>query len=160
MRLRAGSYEILGNDTQVLVHFDIFKFTASSSSLNRCQMTMQAFLAGLYPPVDWSKWDSSINWQPIPISLDNPLLRMRNVEDCKTQKDLWNTVINADTPQGKILYATHKVRICLCKILWKSLEICEEICKENRTFTIILWMYHMYILHMQCMCIEKNNIYL
>lgn len=73
-------------------------------------MTMQTFLAGLYPPADWSKWDS-LNWQPIPIGINDELLRAYNIDDCTAQKDAWKPVENAETPEGKKLYDNNKVMV-------------------------------------------------
>ncbi|KAK6015096.1 hypothetical protein OSTOST_19487 [Ostertagia ostertagi] len=56
-----------------------------SSSANRCQMTLQVVLAGLYRPVGWADWDPSRNlvWSPVPYTIDDPMLRMYAVNECK-----------------------------------------------------------------------------
>ncbi|XP_022921280.1 venom acid phosphatase Acph-1 [Onthophagus taurus] len=38
-----------------------------SSYADRCQMSAQLFLAGLYPPMDDQIWNSDLLWQPIPL---------------------------------------------------------------------------------------------
>ena len=38
-----------------------------SSYADRCQMSAQLLLAGLYPPVKEQIWNTNIMWQPIPV---------------------------------------------------------------------------------------------
>lgn len=47
-----------------------------SSYAERCHMTAQLLLTGLFPPVKEQKWTSELPWQPVPIhssprNLDN-----------------------------------------------------------------------------------------
>ncbi len=74
-------------------------------------MSMQTFLAGLYPPVDWSKWNPNLNWQPIPIGLNDELLHTQNIDDCKEIQDAWKWVTSAKNPDAKKLLENYKVTL-------------------------------------------------
>jgi len=39
----------------------------TSSDEERCLMSAESNLAGLYPPTPQEMWNSTLNWQPIPI---------------------------------------------------------------------------------------------
>lgn len=79
-------------------NYNVSQYTATSSSAERCQMTMQTFNAGLFPPTDWAVWNTSLNWQPVPVGIDNPLLRMYAVSDCPSQVEGWKEVDDMKTP--------------------------------------------------------------
>jgi len=53
---------------------------AWSSSAERCQQTLQSVMSGFFPPKGRSIWSTSLNWQPIPYEINDPLLRMYNVK--------------------------------------------------------------------------------
>jgi hypothetical protein len=74
-------------------------------------MTMQTFLAGLYPPVDWSKWNANVNWQPIPIGINDELLQIKKIDDCIAEKEAWNAATSAKAPAVKELLESNKVML-------------------------------------------------
>lgn len=76
-------------------------------------MTMQAFLAGLYPPFDWSKWDPNLDWQPIPIGIDDPLLQMSNIDECIAYGESYSSTNSVKNPAARKLYENNKVRLSL-----------------------------------------------
>jgi prostatic aicd phosphatase len=79
---------------------------AISSSAERCQQTTQLALAGLYPPVGWSKWNKDLNWQPIPVKIDDQMLRTYATK-CPKSDEVWKPVDNAQTEPGKSILAKH-----------------------------------------------------
>lgn len=42
-------------------------------------MTLQAILAGLYPPRSYAVWNLALDWTPVPYTIDDPMLRMYSV---------------------------------------------------------------------------------
>ncbi|KAK0427126.1 hypothetical protein QR680_010074 [Steinernema hermaphroditum] len=62
-----------------------------SSSANRCQMTLQAALAGFYPPKSYADW-SEIDWTPVPYTIDDPMLRMYAVSPCPASDAGWQPI--------------------------------------------------------------------
>ena len=68
---------------------------AFSSSAPRCQMTLQALLAGLFPPRP--QWQPGLDWQPIPYTVDDRLLRMYKTS-CPRSKSLWDHIGKDQTP--------------------------------------------------------------
>ena len=38
-----------------------------SSAHDRCLMSAEVVLAGLYPPVGYQVWNDGLHWQPIPV---------------------------------------------------------------------------------------------
>lgn len=72
-----------------------------SSSANRCQMTLQVVLVGLYRPVGWAVWDSnsSLSWSPVPYSINDPMLRMYAVEECKNIDKVWKPIDEDSLPK-------------------------------------------------------------
>ncbi|OQV18395.1 putative Testicular acid phosphatase-like protein [Hypsibius exemplaris] len=61
--------------------FSPSKIKAYSSSAERCQMTLQSAMAGLYRPNKGrANWNAALSWQPIPYEISDPLLRMYNVK--------------------------------------------------------------------------------
>ncbi|KHJ90420.1 histidine acid phosphatase [Oesophagostomum dentatum] len=74
-----------------------------SSSANRCQMTLQVALAGLYKPVDWADWDVSgvLPWSPVPYTIDDPMLRMYSVKECKNSDKVWKPIDDDTLPSLK-----------------------------------------------------------
>lgn len=79
-------------------HFQPSETKAWSSSANRCQMTLQSALAGIYPPKERSEWSKTVEWQPIPYTIDNQLLRMYAVDECKEQADAWKPISDDNLP--------------------------------------------------------------
>ncbi|CAJ0601964.1 unnamed protein product [Cylicocyclus nassatus] len=71
-----------------------------SSSANRCQMTLQVALAGLYKPVGWAEWDTSggLPWSPVPYAIDDPMLRMYSVKECKNSDKVWKPIDDDTLP--------------------------------------------------------------
>jgi hypothetical protein len=43
------------------------EFLMKSSANDRCLMSAQAVLAGLYPPKGMQVWNPDLKWQPIPV---------------------------------------------------------------------------------------------
>ncbi|TKR62910.1 hypothetical protein L596_026812 [Steinernema carpocapsae] len=76
-----------------------------SSSANRCQMTLQAALAGLYPPKTYAAW-GSFDWTPVPYSIDDPLLRMYAVEGCPNSDKAWKPI--SEDKLGDLVELTQK----------------------------------------------------
>ncbi|VDM67792.1 unnamed protein product [Strongylus vulgaris] len=71
-----------------------------SSSANRCQMTLQVALAGLYKPVGWAEWDTSggLPWSPVPYTIDDPMLRMYAVKECRNNDKVWKPIDDDTLP--------------------------------------------------------------
>ncbi|RCN29155.1 histidine acid phosphatase [Ancylostoma caninum] len=71
-----------------------------SSSANRCQMTLQVALAGLYKPVGWAEWDvsSGLMWTPVPYDINDPMLRMYAVKECKNSDKVWKPIDGDSLP--------------------------------------------------------------
>ncbi len=72
-------------------------------------MTMQTFLAGLYPPVNWSKWDENLNWQPIPFGIDDALLAMWNIDECVAWGESFDSTNSIENPAAKEIYENNQV---------------------------------------------------
>ncbi|TKR96320.1 hypothetical protein L596_010356 [Steinernema carpocapsae] len=69
-----------------------------SSSANRCQMTLQAALAGLYPPQSYAVFDSALDWTPVPYTIDDPMLRMYAVSPCPNSDAAWRPISQDTLP--------------------------------------------------------------
>ncbi|GMT13623.1 hypothetical protein PFISCL1PPCAC_4920, partial [Pristionchus fissidentatus] len=81
-----------------------------SSSANRCQMTLQAALAGLFDPVDWADWNRGKldHWSPVPYTIDDPLLRMYSVKGCANSDQAWDPISKDTLPDLKELVERSK----------------------------------------------------
>jgi len=55
-------------------------------------MTLQCALAGIFPPKDFSKWNSFLAWTPVPYQIDDPMLRMYAVSPCPTSDAAWQPI--------------------------------------------------------------------
>uniref|UniRef100_A0A915PPW3 Uncharacterized protein n=1 Tax=Setaria digitata TaxID=48799 RepID=A0A915PPW3_9BILA len=55
-----------------------------TSSANRCQMTLQVVMAGLYPPDAFAEWNHALEWSPVPYTIDDPMLQIHLVPNCST----------------------------------------------------------------------------
>ncbi|XP_015190022.1 PREDICTED: venom acid phosphatase Acph-1-like [Polistes dominula] len=71
---------------------------ARTTDYSRTKMSLQLVLAGLFPPINIQKWDTNINWQPIPYTYvptieDNILLPM----DCPLYSEEYQRVLK--TPE-------------------------------------------------------------
>ncbi|OQV19485.1 putative Testicular acid phosphatase-like protein [Hypsibius exemplaris] len=64
----------------VPAEFNPSQVKAYSSSAERCQMTLQTCMAGLFPPQGRQEWSNSLHWQAVPYEISDPLLRMYNVK--------------------------------------------------------------------------------
>uniref|UniRef100_A0A183V3I1 Histidine acid phosphatase n=1 Tax=Toxocara canis TaxID=6265 RepID=A0A183V3I1_TOXCA len=73
------------------------KFYTSSAS--RCQMTLQALLAGFYPPDTFAEWNPALDWTPVPYIVDDPMLRMYAVSNCPKSDEAWAPIINDMLPK-------------------------------------------------------------
>uniref|UniRef100_A0A914CD73 Uncharacterized protein n=1 Tax=Acrobeloides nanus TaxID=290746 RepID=A0A914CD73_9BILA len=69
-----------------------------SSSANRCQMTLQVTLAGLYPPRSFALWNLALDWSPVPYAIDDPMLRMYAVK-CPKSDEAWAPITNDLLPE-------------------------------------------------------------
>uniref|UniRef100_A0A914VCX2 Uncharacterized protein n=1 Tax=Plectus sambesii TaxID=2011161 RepID=A0A914VCX2_9BILA len=69
-----------------------------SSSANRCQMTLQSALAGIFPPKDFSEWNSLLGWTPVPYQIDDPMLRMYAVSPCPKSDAAWQPITDDTLP--------------------------------------------------------------
>ncbi|OQV19487.1 putative Testicular acid phosphatase-like protein [Hypsibius exemplaris] len=68
------------------------QFKAISSSADRAQQTMQACMAGFYPTKGRNAQGYSLSWQPIPYGINDPLLRMYNVDPCPGYKSAYQAI--------------------------------------------------------------------
>uniref|UniRef100_A0AC34QIF7 Acid phosphatase n=1 Tax=Panagrolaimus sp. JU765 TaxID=591449 RepID=A0AC34QIF7_9BILA len=62
-----------------------------TSSSSRTQMTLQAVLAGLFPPRSFAVWNLALDWSPVPYQIDDPMLRMFNVT-CPESDSVWKPI--------------------------------------------------------------------
>ncbi|VDN53623.1 unnamed protein product [Dracunculus medinensis] len=51
-----------------------------TSELNNCQMTLQAILAGIYPPDTFAEWNQALDWTPVPYTINDTLLTVDDLE--------------------------------------------------------------------------------
>lgn len=51
--------------------YDPKEVSIQSTPKDRTIMSAQCFLAGLYPPKTSQLWNQDLNWQPIPVYLQN-----------------------------------------------------------------------------------------
>ncbi|PIO74510.1 hypothetical protein TELCIR_03481 [Teladorsagia circumcincta] len=60
----------------------------------RTANTLQVILAGMYKPVGWADWDPSreLVWSPVPYTIDDPMLRMYAVKECKNSDKVWKPI--------------------------------------------------------------------
>ncbi|OQV19486.1 putative Testicular acid phosphatase-like protein [Hypsibius exemplaris] len=72
-----------------------------TSSADRCQMTMQTFMAGFFPPKGRALWNYNLNWQPIPYQINDPLLRMYNVNPCPAYKAAYQPISDDNAPAAR-----------------------------------------------------------
>ncbi|GMS84331.1 hypothetical protein PENTCL1PPCAC_6506 [Pristionchus entomophagus] len=81
-----------------------------SSSANRCQMTLQSALAGVFDPSDWADWntDQLDHWSPVPYSIDDPLLRMYSVKGCVNSDKAWDPISKDSLPDLRELVERSK----------------------------------------------------
>ncbi|GMT14396.1 hypothetical protein PFISCL1PPCAC_5693 [Pristionchus fissidentatus] len=81
-----------------------------SSSANRCQMTLQSAVAGIYVPNDWADWNKKRldNWSPVPYTIDDPLLRMYSVKGCVESDQAWDPISKDTLPDLKELVERSK----------------------------------------------------
>ncbi|GAB1867870.1 Lysosomal acid phosphatase [Camponotus japonicus] len=76
---------------------------ARSSDFERTKMSLQLVLAGLFPPISVQRWNSHLNWQPIPTSYmqrvdDNLIL----TDECPQYLNEYNRVLTLPEVQTKI----------------------------------------------------------
>jgi len=62
-----------------------------TSSASRTQMTLQAVLAGLFPPRSFAVWNLALDWSPVPYTIDDPMLRMYSVA-CPESDTAWKPI--------------------------------------------------------------------
>ncbi|GMR36563.1 hypothetical protein PMAYCL1PPCAC_06758, partial [Pristionchus mayeri] len=81
-----------------------------SSSANRCQMTLQTALAGLFDPQGWADWNKETldHWSPVPYSIDDPLLRMYSVKGCVNSDKAWDPISHDSLPDLRELVERSK----------------------------------------------------
>ena len=60
-------------------------------------MTLQTAMAGLWPLKARAKWNDKLDWQPIPYEINDPLLRMYNV-DCPQYKTVYQPISDDNCP--------------------------------------------------------------
>ncbi|KAL6447432.1 hypothetical protein ACFW04_001556 [Cataglyphis niger] len=76
---------------------------ARSSDFERTKVSLQLVLTGLFPPTGVQRWNSRLNWQPIPTSYiprvdDNLILS----DECPQYLNEYNRVLNLPEVQAKI----------------------------------------------------------
>ncbi|GMS83044.1 hypothetical protein PENTCL1PPCAC_5219 [Pristionchus entomophagus] len=81
-----------------------------SSSANRCQMTLQSALAGVYDPTKWADWNKRKleHWSPVPYTTDDPMLRMYSVKGCVNSDKAWDPISKDTLPDLKELIAKNQ----------------------------------------------------
>jgi hypothetical protein len=79
-----------------------------SSSANRCQMTLQSALAGVFPPQDFADWNTKLDWTPVPYQIDDAMLRMYAVAPCPNSDAAWQPITDDNLPELLNLTRAHK----------------------------------------------------
>ncbi|GMR33671.1 hypothetical protein PMAYCL1PPCAC_03866 [Pristionchus mayeri] len=81
-----------------------------SSSANRCQMTLQSAVAGVFDPSDWADWNKEKldHWSPVPYTIDDPMLRMYSVKGCVNSDSAWEPISKDTLPELKKLVKKSK----------------------------------------------------
>ncbi|CAO4373560.1 unnamed protein product [Caenorhabditis nigoni] len=84
-----------------------------SSSANRCQMTLQTVTAALHDPEQWGDWDKKWydHWSPVPYAIDDPLLRMYAVKECKGNDKVWGPIDKDSLPTLKKLKTSNSAEL-------------------------------------------------
>jgi len=95
-------------------------FSATSSSAERCQMTTQLAMAGLFPPKDYAIWNQNLLWQPVPYKIDDDMLRAYNIK-CPNSDKAWKPANEGLDPHGKALLENNKelIKFVSEKTGWK-----------------------------------------
>jgi len=79
---------------------DVIK--AVSSSAERAQMTLQSCMAAAFAPKTPNlQFNKQLDWQPIPYTINNPMLRMYSVNECQPQADAWKPISDDNLPELK-----------------------------------------------------------
>ncbi|KAF8384813.1 hypothetical protein PRIPAC_73955 [Pristionchus pacificus] len=81
-----------------------------SSSANRCKMTLQSALAGLFDTSKWPGWTKEkLGLEtPIPYTIDDPMLRMYSVKGCVNSDSAWAPISKDTLPDLKELVEKSK----------------------------------------------------
>lgn len=95
---------------------------ARSSDFERTKMSLQLVLAGLFPPISVQRWNSHLNWQPIPTSYmqrvdDNLIL----TDECPQYLNEYNRVLILPEVQAKI-YQFNDLMSNLTKLTGKKMQ--------------------------------------
>lgn len=107
---------------------------ARSSDFERTKMSLQLVLASLFPPRNVQRWNSILNWQPIPASYasridDNIILP----DECPQYLEEYNRIINS--PEGQRKISQFKVLMSnLTKLTGKRIETVEDLYYLYQTF--------------------------
>ncbi|VDN05560.1 unnamed protein product [Thelazia callipaeda] len=70
-----------------------------TSSANRCQMTLQVIMAGLYPPDTFGEWNHALEWSPVPYTIDDPMLRTYSIPNCTAIQRAWEPIAHDNLPE-------------------------------------------------------------
>lgn len=107
---------------------------ARSSDFERTKVSLQLVLAGLFPPTGVQRWNSRVNWQPIPTTYtprvdDNLILS----DECPQYLNEYDRVLSLPEVQAKI-YQFRDLMSNLTKLTGKKIETLFDLYFLYQTF--------------------------